>query len=402
MTTIDHLLIKITTHTSPTVEEMIPLRDAKVLRSLTTGINSHTYITENQSRLLTKILRENHKKMPDFEQEILDALQKNSWLRTFRKVEQVKKFYISSDSNSEPRLTIEFTFSSAIRKLITQNVKKIEGLIQEGNGKLYHADLSEKNIVMLCDMISEFNFDIDQRIKEHYDIIKSWSENETKCQFFINNISNTNFQHCIEKDLGKISSLDNNIIIDRSKRYHYIYETAENGEKTVKNGENLTSIISNRNKAKIWIDKKIYTLDNIFQSLIELNRLPVMLVFDNYNSANSLKILENLSDVLENLNIDNNVGIYFRLPNEGHGIQFNKIISDKKYNRYLDIDTAVVGVQGGKIPKFFIENPWKPMSVVVIDSNLRHTKTAVYANCCDLIISYSESKPMMEIGNSWE
>lgn len=398
MTTIDQLLVKLATHTSPTIEEMIPLRDAKVLRSLTTGINSQQYITENQSKLLTKILRENHKKMPEFEQEILDTLKKNSWLRKFRRVEQIKKFYISKDFASESRLTLEFTFSSAIRKILTQNSKKIEGLTQESNGKIYHADLSEKNIVALYELLTPFDFDIDSTICEHYNTIKTWSENEVKSQFLLENISHTNFQSCISSDIGTVDSCCEDVIIDRSKRYHYFYNITEKSEK---NGENLTKIISNRSRQKIWIDKKIHTLESVVQSLIDLNRLPMMVVFDNYNSSTSLKTLENLSEILENFNINDSVGIYFRLPNDGAGIQFNKMIADKKYNRYLDVDTKVVGVQSGKIPKFFIENPWKPMSVLVIDTNLRHTKTAVYANCCDLIISYSESKPMMEIDQTW-
>ena len=399
MTTIDQLLVKITNHTSLTIEEMIPLRDAKVLRSLTTGVNSQQYITENQSKLLVKILRENCKKMPDFEQEILDTLKQNVWLRKFRRVEQVKKFYISQDVNSDLRLTIEFTFSSAIRKNIALISKKIEGLLQEGNGKLYHADLSEKNIVTLVELLSPLGFEIDTTISNHYEVIKSWSEDEAKSQFFIKNISNANFQSCIEKDLGSIEPLNEDVIIDRSKRYQYIYESDKKAEK---NSENLTRLISNRPKTRIWIDKKQHSLDNVFQSLIDLNRLPVMIVFDNYSSENSVKTLENLSEILEKFNIDNSVGIYFRLANEGQGTQFNKIIADKKYNHHLDIDTKVVGVQSGKIPKFFIGNQWKPMSVLVIDTNLRHTKTAVYANCCDLVISYSDSKPLMEVGNSWE
>lgn len=399
MTTIDQLLINIVTDTSSTIEELIPSRDAKVLRSLITGIHSQQYITENQSKLLSKILRENHKKIPNFEEDILDALRQNQWERTFRKVEQFRKFYISKDINQESRLTIDFTFSSTIRKSITQHVKKIEGLIQENNGKLYYAELTEKNIVTLYELLIAHEFDVEPTIKEHYDIIKSWVEHEVKDQFIIDNISNTNFQSCLEKDLGVIDALDENIIIDRSKRYHYNYKTSGKSEKI---GGDLTTTLANRTKTKIWVDKKLHSLDAVIQSLVDLNRFPVMVVFDNYNSVNSLKTLENLSEILENKGLDTSVGIYFRLPSESHGTQFNKVIADKQYNQYLGTDTKVVGVQSGKIPKFFIGSAWKPMSVLVVDATLRHTKTAVYANCCDLIISYSDSRPLMESNQTWE
>jgi len=52
----------------------------------------------------------------------------------------------------------------------------------------------------------------------------------------------------------------------------------------------------------------------------------------------------------------------------------------------------------GKIPKFFLTNPWKPMSVLTLDTKmgLRHGKTSVYSNCCDLIIEWAEAPPLIE------
>jgi hypothetical protein len=83
-------------------------------------------------------------------------------------------------------------------------------------------------------------------------------------------------------------------------------------------------------------------------------------------------------------------------------VEFNKFIADKQYNAQLDQSTKIVGVQNGKIPKFFLKNDWKPMSVISIGSSLKQTKTAVYANCCDLIISYSDSQPIIETRTLWE
>lgn len=398
MTTIDQLLTNITTHTSPTLEEIIPSRDAKVLRSLTTGINSQQYITENQSKLAINIIRENSKKLSEIAEDIVPVLQENKWLRIFRIVEQVRKFYISKDVDKNLQLTVDFTFSSSVRKNILQTSKNIEGLTQTANGKLFSAALTEKNIVVLYEILAPLGFDIDPVIKTHYKTIKSWSKDEVTSQFFLENMPSANFQTMFNEDLGDVNATSKHILTDRSKRYQYFYNPGKNTEKS---GENLTEIISHRTRTKLWIDNKVFSLDDIFQSLIELNRLPVMIVFDNYNGENSVKILENLSKSLEKFSIDDNVGIYFRLPNHEHGEIFNKFIADKKYNQYLNDQTKVVGVQGGKIPKFFINNEWKPMSVLVIDTNLRHTKTAVYANCCDLIITYSEAKPLMDIGNAW-
>jgi hypothetical protein len=52
----------------------------------------------------------------------------------------------------------------------------------------------------------------------------------------------------------------------------------------------------------------------------------------------------------------------------------------------------------GKLPKFFLKNPWQPMSVIALDTKmgLRHGKTSVYSNCCDLIVEWADKEVMFE------
>jgi hypothetical protein len=86
MTTIDALLLKIVNFSEPTIEEQIASRDSRVLRSLASSINTHLFITENQSQLLVKILRENSEKIPVFSEEIKSALIDPTWSKIFRRI----------------------------------------------------------------------------------------------------------------------------------------------------------------------------------------------------------------------------------------------------------------------------------------------------------------------------
>jgi len=81
------------------------------------------------------------------------------------------------------------------------------------------------------------------------------------------------------------------------------------------------------------------------------------------------------------------------------GKEFNQLIKNKSYNNALDKDTQIAVVQSGKIPKFFLKNAWRPMSVLALDTKmgLRHGKTSVYSNCCDLIIEWADEPVMMDI-----
>ena len=392
MITVDNLLLQIVNFTSPTIEEQIQSKDSRVLRSLATSVISHVFITENQSNLLLKILRENQKKLKFFGDEIATVLASPQWSRDFRQVEQVRKMYISKNEDNEPGIQIEFTYNSEIRKILQNLTKKVENLNQAVPGKMFTADLTEQNIVFLVEALDPLEFDIVDSIRNHYTTIKSWSKLNFDHQFLLTSITNQNFHKAITADLGIETPLDQSIINDRSVRYQYLTETAKNP------GETLVEYVANRPNTRLWVDKAQHSLTAIFESLVYLKRTPVMVVFDNTTESKSLENLELLSNALKDVGIFDDVGIYFRLQNTDVGRKFNQLIAANSYNSKLDSTTKIAGVQGGKIPKFFLTSAWRPMSVIAIDTRmgLRHGKTSVYTNCCDLIIEHSDEASILE------
>ena len=390
MTTVDNLLLKIVNYTSPTIEEVVPGRDSRVLRSLAVAVTTHYFITENQSKLLLKILKENRSKLSVFSEDISNALELPIWSKNFRKVEQVKKCFIGKNSIDELVLFVEFTFSANIRKILNNNTKQFENLVQVNPGKTYALDLTEKNLVTLVDLLAPLDFEIDDLIKSHYETIKSWSKPTFQDQFLIGNMPGNNFQKAITDDLGLSTSIDKNIINDRSVRYQYRVEKPE------KLGNSLVEHIANRPQPRLWIDSTIHTLDNLVESLVALKRFPLLVVYPNWSPQKLHENMVILRNALEKNNITNGVGIYFRLDNEPHGKIFNQFIADSQYNCLLNSDTNVVGITTGKLPKFLIKNEWIPMSVISFDANLRYNKSALYTNCCDLVITYSEAPTIIE------
>lgn len=395
MTTIDNFLVKIINHPSNLLESIFEPRDRNVLQSLAAGVNSNNFITENQSKLLVKILRENQKKLVNFDSDVLALLSEPTWSKPFRKIEQVRKLYISEFPADDKTIVIEFTFSTQIRKILTNLQKTVESLIQLNSGKLFSAELTEKNIVVLVETLRPLDFAISEELLGYYETIKSWSETDTRRQFFITSMTNQTFQKHITDDLGVSTPIGENIIADRGMRYQYFTGTPK------KTTENLTDFLAFREKSKIWVDSTKHNLDELIASLVELKRLPVMFVFDNYNTIASLENLKKLGNSLEKNGIFSDVGIYFRFPNDDNGKEFNQYISQHLFNSQLSESTRVVGVQNGKIPKFMITSPWKPMSVVTLGTSLRNSKTAVYSNYTDLIITYSDTQPLLESRDIW-
>ncbi len=60
MNTIDHLLIELYNIGVEKLDTSVPVRDKKILSSLARQIISGHFLTENQSKLLVKILKENY------------------------------------------------------------------------------------------------------------------------------------------------------------------------------------------------------------------------------------------------------------------------------------------------------------------------------------------------------
>ena len=396
MKTIDKLLLDLTAKHSEELKNSMQYRDLRILLSLSKSVTGDSFITENQGKLLIKILKENQKVVTDLIPGISEAIDAPTWSTTFRPVDRTKKVYIIRAPDDTQLITIEFAFSSEIRKKVQNLAKSVSNLLNVNNGKLYYADLTEKNIVVITEQLGPLGFEFDENLKSHYETIKSWDESVIRSQFDLTNITHDNFQKQITADLGINTALDQNILFDRSVRYQYFHEKSE------KLPENLTEAIAMRSSPRVWVNRKTTSLEEIFESLKELKRFPTMLVFDSMDSKNCAKEMTEIGEILEKNGLADKVGIYFRLSNDENGKEFNNLIKEKSYNCELTEATKIVGVQSGKIPKFLLKSNWKPMSVISIGTVLRHSKTAVYASCCDLVITYTEKEPIIEQKVIWE
>jgi len=396
MTTVDNLLLKITSHTSPTIEEYIPTRDSKVLRSLTTAVSSSVFITENQSRLLLKLLTQYSNSFLSIEPDIENILISPTWSKRFRPVDTTKKVYIKTLKDKEPAIFIEFAPNGAVRKALQSIGKVTEGGVNVYSTKLHSIELSEKNIVGIVDLLKPHKFDFDQKITDFYEIIKKWRFEDECKKFFFSEVLYPLVKNALVEDIGQDNLNTELLVQDRKTRYHFLTK------KTQENPEILSNFMVHRTQQKIWVDSNKHTLTELINSLKELNRLPLLVIFDSHNVDSCTKNLQNLQISLEKNEISEGVGIYFRLPNDTNGKVFNSFIQDNHYNAPLNNSTNVAGIQTGKLPKFFLKDcNWTPKSVIVFGSNLRHSKSAVYSNRCDLIISYSDKPSIFDNNTGW-
>lgn len=366
------------------LHQSLPYKDSNTLKSLADLLVSSYYITENQSNLLLRILKE-HNDILNIDDNILDF---PIWKHPFRVLENIKKMYIEDN-----KIVIECPYSKQIKKDLTKLTKQLENLFQ--NDKFSTVDLTESNIVVLIEELAEHDIEVSEQLQSYYDTIKSWNATDIINQYQLENITYNNFQKNIIEDLGINTPLNKNLLADRSKRYQYYISDQPTGT-------SLTEKIAYRDQSRIWIDRNEYSIDEVIASLVELRRTPILLVFGCSDSKRLVSDLKDFASALMTHGINDQVGIYFRLPNsDDTNKEFNLLISENKYNTELSNTTQVVGIQATKIPKFFIKNNWRPMSIISIDTSMTNNKVAAYANCCDLILTYTKEKPMIETRRLW-
>jgi hypothetical protein len=386
MITIDELLIELENKGIAKLDSAMPARDKKILVSLTKQIKYGHFLTENQGKLLIKILTENKQFLVTIPNEQLNLLDSPEWSQPFRVIEQVRKVVLSKDH--EHSILIEFTYNKRIRQLIYDLGKHLEGQLIALNAKQYSILLTEKNIFTLVKALQPQRFEIDSVLMRFYEEISEILKNN-KSPFDIFSTTNEKILEKIKEEVGEVSEENLTMLNDRRFKFQYSI-FPKNPENSLKNS------IANRPSTRVWISSQEYSLDQLLSSLTELDRLPLLVVFNGHDSKECYQHLTKLQISLKNSQLDDNVGIYFRFDNNtDNNKKFNSSISEIEFNKNLTTDTKVVGIANNKLPKFIINHEWYPKTVITFSNNFRNNKTSFYCDSVDLIVYYNDKQPIV-------
>jgi len=388
MNSTDDILNFIFNSKSISLNSSVPSRDKKILVSLWRQLSAGHFLTENQGKLLVKILNENlaHLNFKDYQ--ITELITTPVWSQPFRRIEHTRKIYLSD--SEEKSIIVEFTYNKSIKDKLNKLIKEIDGnVVTLGNRKLSIA-LTEKNISILYKNFKPFNFSFDEKILNFYQEITTILKSKDTV-FDFNNIENKKLNDILMSDIG-VDYIDHpQLLHDRKMRYQYQFF----GEKT---GLTLTDKIAYRLKHKIFINKQTTELINIIRSLVELKRLPLLFIFPGHEAKESIDDLRKMQESLEHLSLTDNVGIYFRFDNVNESNKtFNESINNFKFNTPLSQNTKIVGLANNKLPKFIVKDHWCPKSIISFTNNFKNNKSSVYFDNVDLIIYFNEKEPLGDI-----
>jgi hypothetical protein len=385
MITTDALLIELFQQGIEKLGSQIPNRDKKILISLSKQLTAGHFLTENQSKLLIKIFTEN---LEFISNKVVDArlpIEFPTWSQSFRVIEQVRKIFMSKDDNG--RILVEFTYNKRLRQQISDINKSIEGQMLAINSKQYSIPLTEKNLHLVINAFKNQGFEIDHILMEFYGEISEILKT-TNTQFNIFSLTDKKLETAIINEIGSIT--EDNLILLNDRRQKFQYSVFQ------KNPENsLKNSLASRPGTRVWIDSTSTSLDEVVGALIELNRLPLLVIFNGHESKDCLQNLEKLTISLKNCGVDTNTGIYFRFDNiSEHNKNFNNLISQLGYNAQLNDTTLVAGIANNKLPKFLLKSKWYPKSVISFSNNFKSNRTSVYCDAVDLIVYYNDKRPL--------
>jgi hypothetical protein len=362
----------------------VPNKDKRILMSLSNQIDQGHFLTENQSKLMVKILNENISVVETIEPDIKNIIAVGTWSQIFRVIQRVRKISLSEDQ--ENLILVEFTYDKRLKeKLISLN-SKIDGSISAVGSKVYALALTEKNIHLLVSVFLKDDFEIHEKIMNFYFEIDKILKNENDL-FDIKDTTNEIFKNTIYDRMGDISKENLMLLHDRKIRYQYTF--SEKIEAVT-----LAEKIAVRKNSKVFISSNNTSLSSLITSLLELKRFPAMVIFEGHDPKINKKHLEMLSLAIEETGIAGDIGIYFRFDKDTDNCLFNKKVAELSYNKNLSTTTAVAGVANNKIPKFLLKTEWKPKTVISFTTTFKNNKNAVYCNDVDLIVYYTDRRPL--------
>ena len=383
MNTLDSLLPIISSNIRQ-VEHKLPKKDKKILLSLSRQLTTGNFLTENQANLFVKILKENLTAMKTIVSYTEECIEANLWSKKFRIINVFRKIYPSKEDLGH--FIVEFNFNSKLK----DKIQKIMFLNNNcfSRGTKYYIPLTEEAIFSVISAFKNDGFEIDGKILAFFQEIEK-VKNSSITDFDIFSLKSEKLKKIVEEDVGAIST--ENLILLNDRKFRYQYQIFE------KNQENsLTAKIAYREKKDIFVSNEKFSLEDVVESLKNLKRFPVLVVFDGHNSKKDKKSLDTLKLAQEKLGIKGNIGIYFRYDKAEDLESFNNELALLQYNKNLSADTVIAGISNSKLPKFMLNLGWKPGAIISFTNNFKSNKSAVYFSDVDLIIYYGSSKPLDE------
>jgi len=287
-------------------------------------------------------------------------------------------------------IKIRFPFSKKdivkIEEIVNDHRKEYEH--QRGSHEHYFR-LTENTAFRIVEKFKDKSFVIDKEIVEIYDNVFEIKQNVEK---HIPCIKEGVLYNLNENLIKIINEQTDNLtqVVDRHRRFG-IENFNQSPDGSLKNS------IAYRTDKSIQIQPSLNTMDELFLSMYELNRFPIIVLLEESKAEEQLYEFYNS---VKNLISNEEQSVLFR--QEGQ-TEFNEFVKTKRLNNWVDKSTKIVYASTNKLPKVLLTADWTPIASITYNSSMNRQLSTFVSDRCDLVIYYDEHmSPFRRFSNLYE
>lgn len=390
-------------------------RDRNIISNIAMKTFKGTGLTDKQLAVVKKILITNYAK--DFLERGIDLPKSLEQLRgplreldrsTFIKIKSIedipelKQTYNQGNFHLEHKvIMVRFPFNLSYARVINDIKKKYKYDDRYFNfDNQYLFPYEEKYVYHLVNKFKDKIKDIDPTLMSVYEKLCEINQHPEQhvpgiYNYQIRNVPQT-FVDILHNKFGAPNK--ENLYLYKDRQQALALEHMDNlaVEQSFSNVNILTKKIAARSTFIVNINPNKWNLDQILNSLIELQRFPLLVVL---NEKTAVDDYHEIHTKLRNLFNNDQMTVMFRLPNHGEkNIEFNKMVSDNGANKPVDKNTKIVYINNRRVPKPLIKSDWSAESAINLRNEREHNQVQNFLQQCDLIVQYdSEESPW----NTW-
>jgi len=304
--------------------------------------------------------------------------------------EKTIKIVSMHDDETILYIAVKFIFNKKLLTSIERVKQAVDGHCHTYDSieKVHYFLFNEHNAFAVVKNFKNNNFEIQPELLTYYNKVEIMNNNEEDhipgiYSFKLKNLTDKAINFMVSS-IGKPSKENLAIYNDRKEQlglYHFEQEELENSLNAL---TVLSKKIVTRKLYTVLISPEKYPIERVIESLLELNRFPLLVILPNDNSLDGLIAVHS---GLTNIFFNEDISVLFRVDNDT-GRNFNEYIKTNKLNNPIDSNTKVVYINTNKFPKPLLKSNWIPSAVLTIGSQRMNTKVNDYISPMDLVIHY--------------
>tara|TARA_B110000483_G_scaffold15643_1_gene17571 strand:+ start:1170 stop:2417 length:1248 start_codon:yes stop_codon:yes gene_type:complete len=313
----------------------------------------------------------------------LRSIDRSRWIKLKNQMQSLIPF----NNPDEQYIAVRFSFQkNLISALENINSKPIH---YDKINKTHYFEYNERTLHNVVSALTNKGFEIQPELQERYEILEMMNNNKKNYVPGIYSLKLKNLHaKAIDYAISTIGSPDvDNLAMykDRDQLLGITHFDEDDLNNSIRKLTTLSQKIVKRKSSNILINSDEHVFDRVAESILELNRYPLLVVL---NDESELENLQKVHQSFRNIFSNDDFCSLYRKENISPGnTEFNEYIKQNKLNNSLAIKSKVVYTSINKMSKVMLKSEWRPQAAILMGSR-RSTKVDQFLQELDLVIHY--------------